>query len=55
MTAAGKLLGGSSTTSNTVNIAELGMYPLKTTRNIEKVEMAIESKEHTKEELVSHS
>ena len=39
MTAAKKILGCSSTTSNTVLRAELGMYPLKTNGDVRKVEM----------------
>ena len=42
MTAAAKnILGCSSTTSNTVIRAELGMYPLKNKLRYEKVEKAI--------------
>ena len=41
MTAAKKVLECSSTTSNTVLRAELGMYPLKTNKRREKVETAI--------------
>ena len=41
MAPAKKVLGCSSTTSNTVIRAELGMYPLETKR-LEKVEMAIQ-------------
>ena len=37
MTAAKKILGCSSTTSNTVLRAELGMYPLKTNRDVRKL------------------
>ena len=37
MTAAKKVLGCSSTTSNTVLGAELGMYPLKTNRDVRKL------------------
>ena len=37
MTAAKKILGCSSTTSNTVLRAELGMYPLKTNRDFRKL------------------
>ena len=37
MTAAQKVLGCSSTTSNTVLGAELGMYPLKTNRDVRKL------------------
>ena len=37
MTAAQKVLGCSSTTSNTVLRAELGMYPLKTDRDVRKL------------------
>ena len=37
MTAAKKVLGCSSTTSNTVLRAELGMYPLKTNRDVRKL------------------
>ena len=37
MTAAKKILGCSSTTSNTVLRAELGMYPLKTNRGGRKL------------------
>ena len=37
MTAAKKALGCSSTTSNTVLRAELGMHPLKTTRDVRKL------------------
>ena len=40
MTAANKMLGCSSTTSNTVLRAKLGISPLTTNRR-EKVEMAI--------------
>ena len=36
MTAAKKVLGCSSTTSNTVLRAELGMYPLRTNRDVRK-------------------
>ena len=36
-----KVLGSSSTTSNTVLRAELGMHPLKTTKRREQVGMAI--------------
>ena len=45
MTAAKYILGCSSTTNNTVLTAELGLYPLKTTRGREEGEMAIQSKE----------
>ena len=41
MTAAKKILGCSSTTSNTVLRAELGMHPLKTNKRREEIEMAI--------------
>ena len=37
MTAAKKILGGSSTTSNTVLRAELGMYPLQRDRDVRKL------------------
>ena len=37
MTAAKKVLGCSSTTSNTVLRAELGMYPLRTNRGVIKL------------------
>ena len=37
MTAAEKILGCSSPTSNTVLLAELGMYPLKTNRDVKKL------------------
>ena len=37
MTAATQVLGCSSTTSNTVLRAELGMYPLKTNRDVRKL------------------
>ena len=37
MTAAKKILGCSSTTSNTVLRAELGMYPLETNRDVRKL------------------
>ena len=40
-TAAEKVLRGTSTTRNTALRAELGMHPLKTNRDIEKVEMTI--------------
>ena len=38
MTAATQVLGCSSTTSNTVLRAELGMYPLKTNRDVRKLQ-----------------
>ena len=38
MTAAKKMLGCSSTTSSTLSRAELGMYPLKTNRDLRKLE-----------------
>ena len=41
MAAANKVLGCSSTTSNTVLRAERGIYPLETNRDVTKVEMAI--------------
>ena len=37
MTAAKEILGCSSTTSNTVLRAELGMYPLQTNRDVRKL------------------
>ena len=37
MTAAKKILGCSSTTSNTVLREELGTYPLETTRDVRKL------------------
>ena len=37
MTAAKKILGGSSTTSSTVLRAELGLYPLKTNKAVRKL------------------
>ena len=42
MTAAKKILGCSSTTSNTVLRAELGMYPLKTNRDVGKLKRQYE-------------
>ena len=50
MAAAKRVLGCSSTTSNTVLRAELGMYPLNNQRR-EKVDRAIESKEDAKKRL----
>ena len=55
MTLAKKILGYSSTASNTVLRAELGMYPLRTNKRREKVEMAIQSKEDARKEVASHS
>ena len=54
MTEATKVLGYSSTTSYTALRAEPGMYPLKTNKRRDKVEMTIESKEHAKKEVASH-
>ena len=55
ITAAKKVPGCSSTTSNAVLRAELGMYPLKTCERREKVEMATSSEKHAKKEVASHN
>ena len=44
MAAAKKILGCSSTTSNTVSRAELGTYPLKTNRDARKLKWQYEVK-----------
>ena len=55
MTAAKKILGSSSTTSNTVLRAELGMYPLETIRDVRKFKWQYKYRICQKKEVASHS
>ena len=54
MSAGNTMLRCSRTTSSALLRAELGMYPLDTTSR-DEVKMAIQSKEHAKKEVASHS
>ena len=51
MTAAKKILGRSSTSSNTVLRAELGMYPLTTNRDVRKLKWQYKVRNMTKKRL----
>ena len=55
MTATIKILRCSSTTSDTVVRAELGMHPLKTNRDMRKLKWQYKSKKHAKKEVAGHS
>ena len=51
MTATKKILGSSSTTSNTVLREELGLYPLKTNRDVRKLKWQYKVKDMPEKRL----
>ena len=55
MTAATKVLGWSSTTSNTVSRAELGVYPLRPNRDAMKLKWQNKVRNVPKKEVANHS
>ena len=55
MAAAKKILGCSKTTRNTALRAKLGMYPLKTNRDMRKLRWQYSVKKMQRKEVASHS